>query len=42
MSDVMNKSTQRRALAGRDFNQLIFIVYIYIFPFAVTTVAHFH
>ena len=23
--DVMNKSTQRRALSGRNFNQLIFI-----------------
>ena len=26
----MNKSTQRKALSGRDFNQLIFIACIYI------------
>ena len=25
MSDIMNKSTQRRPLSGRDFNKLILI-----------------
>ena len=25
MSEVMNKSTQRRVLSGREFNQLVFV-----------------